>query len=181
MGILGIILIIVALLGLYGIFHITIYNKVQFLETKINHVEGIIDESLRTKYDLLARANEEIKEKLKNKKDYLKDLQELKSKKISNFDLDRKLDEYQSIIENLYNDYPELNDNENIKDILNNLKKANEQLTAGIIYYNKNTTILNVLIKKFPNNIIAKFHKIKIKPFFDGKDLTDDDIEDFKL
>ena len=52
---------------------------------------------------------------------------------------------------------------------------------AGILYYNKHTSSLNNYIRKFPNNIIAKIHHVKVKPYFDGKDMTDNDIEDFKL
>lgn len=181
MGTFGIILIITALLGLYGIIHITIYNKIQFLKTKIEHVEGIIDESLRKKFDLILRAEDTINENLSSKKEYLQDYKELKNEKISNFDLTRKLEEAENIIQNLYNDHEKLNENENIKEILKELKRINEKLTAGITYYNKQTTKLNAYIRKFPNNIIAKIHHVKIKPFFDGKNMNDEDINDFKL
>ena len=60
-------------------------------------------------------------------------------------------------------------------------KNINEKLVAGISYYNKHVTDINNYIRKFPNNIIAKIHHIKAKTFFDGKDMTDTDIEDFKL
>ena len=60
-------------------------------------------------------------------------------------------------------------------------KMINEKLTACISYYNKQMNLLNGYIRKFPNNIIAKLHNVKSKPFFDGKDMTDNDIEDFKL
>ena len=52
---------------------------------------------------------------------------------------------------------------------------------AGITYYNKNTSVFNNYLRKFPNNVISKIHKIKVKTFFDGKDMTDNDIFDFKL
>lgn len=181
MGTFGIILIIIALIGLYGIIHITIYNKIQFLKTKIDHVEGLVDESLREKFDLIIRAEDAINENLSSKKEYLQDYKSLKNEKISNFDLTRKLEEAENIIQNLYNDNEKLKDNENIKEILTELKKTNEKLTAGITYYNKHTTTLNAYIRRFPNNMIAKIHHVKIKPFFDGKNMNDEDLNDFKL
>ncbi len=181
MGVFGIILFVVALLGLWGIFHVSIYNQLQLLKTKIEHVEGMIDESLRTKYDLIIRAEDTINENLKTKKEYLKEYKDLKDKKISNFDLLRKLEEAENIISNLYHDNDELANNENISEILDELKYTNEKLMAGVAYYNKHTTTLNNYIRKFPNNLVSKIHRIKTRPFFDGKDLTDDDIEDFKL
>ena len=41
--------------------------------------------------------------------------------------------------------------------------------------------MLNTVIRKFPTNIIAKIHRFKIKPFFDGKNMQDAVIDDFKL
>ena len=41
--------------------------------------------------------------------------------------------------------------------------------------------VLNAHIRKFPNNIVAKIHQIKSKPYFDGKDMFDDNTKDFKL
>ena len=43
MGTIGIIIISLAIIGTYAIFHILIYNQIQTIKTKINHVEGIID------------------------------------------------------------------------------------------------------------------------------------------
>ena len=117
----------------------------------------------------------------KKKKDYLKEYVQLKDAKISNFDLDRKLKEAVNIIQNLKNDYPELQDNPNMEEIVMEIKNTEEKLSAAILYYNRYTNELNELIRKFPSNVVAKFHHFKIKHFFDGKDMTDDDLLDFKL
>jgi len=93
----------------------------------------------------------------------------------------RKLKEAEIIITNLFHDNKAINENENMNIVMNDFKAINEKLIAGISYYNKQTNVLNAYIRKFPNNIIAKIHKIKVKPFFDRKDMTDTDIEDFKL
>ncbi len=176
-----IVLIAIAVIGIILIAYIAIFNKLQFGNTKIEHVEGLIDEDLRTKYDIILRTEDVLKNQLKTKKDYLKEFTKLKNEKNSNFDLERKLKEAEMIITNLFNDNLELNKNENMIQIMEDFKKVNQKLTAGISYYNKQTNILNAYIRKFPNNLIAKIHKVKIKPFFDRKDMTDTDIEDFKL
>ena len=59
--------------------------------------------------------------------------------------------------------------------------KLNERLEATKSFYNKYTSLLNKLIKKFPSNILAKIHHIEVQTYFDGKDLFDDKKEDFKL
>ncbi len=181
MGTFGLILIILAFLALYAILHILIYNKMQFYLTKIDNVEGMIDEVLREKYDLLLKLDKAIKDALKDKNDYVKDLKELKKAKVSNFEMQRKLTEAESLLENIYYDHEELEKKNNFKKIFSELKKVDEKLMAGITYYNKNTSVFNNYLRKFPNNVIAKIHKIKVKTFFDGKDMTDNDIFDFKL
>ena len=66
-------------------------------------------------------------------------------------------------------------------EIVEQFTEVDEKLTAGISYYNKQLNILNAYIRKFPNNIVAKIHHVQSKPFFDGKDMTDIEINDFKL
>ena len=181
MEVLYIILIIVFIVGILGIFYVSSFNNLQYLKTKIEQSEGIIDEVLRKRYDLVIRTSDIVKNNLKEKKEYFKEYLSLKDDKISNFDMDRKLKEAANIILNLKNDYPVLQKHEGMKEIVTELKITDEKLSAAIAYYNRYTNNLNELIRKFPSNIIAKLHHFRIKPFFDGKDMNDEDLLDFKL
>lgn len=179
MNITSIILLLIIILGIIALCYVITYNNLVNYKIKIEKAEGIIDENLRKKYDLIAKMNIAIK-KVVTKKDYLKDYIDLKDKRISNYELDRKLTEAMNIILEVKNDYSELNN----KDFNNDLKEINainETLTSCKTYYNKNTTELNQIIRKFPSNIVAKIHRYKIKPFFDGKNMQDAVIDDFKL
>ena len=57
----------------------------------------------------------------------------------------------------------------------------NEALAAYKKYYNETIVLYNKLIRIFPYNLIGKILKYKEKTFFDGKDMNDDNIKDFKL
>ena len=85
----GLILIFLAIFLLIVIYYIIVYNKIQSYKTKIDHVEGIIDETLRAKYDHIIKIEDCILKNLKEKKAYLKELRDLKKEKISNFELNR--------------------------------------------------------------------------------------------
>ena len=37
------------------------------------------------------------------------------------------------------------------------------------------------MVKAFPSNLVALIFNFKSKLYFDGKDMSDDDIYDFKL
>ena len=175
----SIILLLIIIVGIIAIAYVITYNNLVNYKIKIEKAEGIIDENLRQKYDLIAKMNIAIK-KVVTKKDYLKDYIDLKDKRISNYELDRKLTEAMNIILEVKNDYIELDTKEFKKD-LQEINEINETLISCKTYYNKNTTELNQIIRKFPSNIVAKIHRYKIKPFFDGKNMQDAVIDDFKL
>ena len=48
-------------------------------------------------------------------------------------------------------------------------------------YYNESTTIYNNLVSKFPTKIVACLLRLKEKMYFDGKDMYDQNIKDFKI
>lgn len=174
-------LILVIIAGILGIIYVINYNKMQYLKTKIEQSEGIIDETLRERYDLLVRADGIIKTALNDDKDYMKEYINLKNKNLTNFEMDRSLRKAFIVLSKFKDDYKELQNNKEMKEIFISIKESNEKLTATTSYYNKNTNMLNGYIRKFPSNLIAKFNNFKIKPFFDGKDMTDEIYDDFKL
>ena len=179
MNLFEIILLLIVILGLLAIIYASIYNNLVNYKLKIDKAEGIIDESLRQKYDIIAKLNIAIK-KVVTKKDYLKEYIDLKDKRITNYELDRKLTEAYNIILEVKNDHEELNTKEFNKD-LKEIDRINETLTSCKTHFNNNTGELNKLIKRIPTNIVAKIHEYKIKPFFDGKNMQDAVIDDFKL
>jgi len=177
MTILIIIIIVSFLLMIYAI----IYNKFQVYIIKINTVENNLDESLRSKFDLLNKNFIIAKDNTKSKIDELDIFQELKDLKISSFDLDRKLTELEGNCYKLKNKYPDLNNNDHFNQGLKKLEETNEELIAYKEYYNNITTKFNKLIRLFPSNMIGKISGLKERLYYDGKDLSDEDINDFKL
>lgn len=173
-------LIIVIILCLLGIYYINSFNKLNDLKTKVMEAESIIDENLRIKYDTLIRISNSLKKNMKSDKNYFKEYEKLKDMNISNFDMDRKLNEGLTLILKMQDDLGLTND-EDINTETEKIKRLDEKLTAAKNYYNKKTSETNAIIRKFPSNIIAKIHHFKIKLFFDGKDMDDEIIDDFKM
>ncbi len=181
MEILYALLFLVIIGGALAILYIYQYNKLQHSKTKIDQAECLIDEALRSKYDLFIEVDSISKAELKEEKSFFKGLEKIKKDNISNFDLDRKLKDYDSILSQLKSDYTTLEDNKDFKKALSNNKKIDEKLQAAKSFYNKYTSELNDLIRKFPSNIVARMHGLSIKPFFDGKNMQDEIFDDFKL
>ena len=167
--------------GGLGILYVYNYNKLQHSQTKIEHAECLIDEALRNKYDLIVQYEKLIKSELDIDKNFLKDLDKLKEENISNFDLDRKLTEYINLIAKVKADNTEFSDSKETKKLTNEEKKIDEKLQAAKSYYNKYTSEMNDLIRAFPSNIVSRMHRFDLKSFFDGKNMQDEIIDDFKL
>jgi len=178
---LGMIIVMCLLIGIYT----TLYNKLQDYVIRIQEVEARIDNNLRDKYDninrcvSLVKGNDNINKNLD--KNMFEEIVRLRTKKISNFDLDRKLVEANDSFLTLKEKYPELKENEEIISISAKLEELQELLVVNKEYYNKNIAEYNKLVKLFPTNIVAKICKYEEKLFFDRKDMTDDDFNDFKL
>jgi LemA protein len=174
-------LFIIIIAGALAIYYAYQFNKLQHSKTKIDHAEMLIDESLRNRYDFLNKVDSFVKTELKNDKSFFKGLDKIKEEDISNFDLDRRLKEYIVIFEQIKTDYEELGNSKTYKDLANENKNIDERLESAKSYYNKYTSELNDAIRQFPSNIVAKMHGIEIKPFFDGKNMEDDIVNDFKF
>ena len=122
-----------------------------------------------------------IKKKIKTKKVLVDDISKLKDKKISSFEIDRKLVEALNKINFVKSQYTELETDEDVIKLTYDIEDIDESLRAFKKFYNETIVFYNRLIRKFPYNIMGKILKYKEKTFFDGKDMNDDDIKDFKL
>ena len=136
-------LIILVLICLLAIVYIFYFNRLQDIKLKIDESESIIDESLRNKYDLIVDVKELINKIAKNNKINFKDLDMLKDINISNFDLDRRLNDYMNLIDKVKNDYKSVKDNKDLLEKLNEIERIDEKITSAKTFYNKYITETN--------------------------------------
>lgn len=176
-----ILLTIIIFVGIVTMIYVIYYNNLQAYKIKINEAESIIDEHLRKKYDTLDMLIDIITDETDATDKAFNEFKNLKDVNISSFDFERKLAEINALIDKIKLDYDELDKNEVFTNYYEDLYRINEKLEATKSFYNKYTSLLNKTIKKFPSNIIAFIHHIKVQAFFDGKDMFDEDLKDFKL
>ena len=175
------IMIIIIVLSLIGICFAVLYNKFQTYIIRMNEAEANIDSTLRKRFDLLNKSINIIKTTTKIEENIMENIENLRSQKLSNFDFDRKL--YDLINEfNKYKElYPDLKQNDDFVRIDIELDESEAEIVAFRKYYNDIITNYNKLVHKFPTNIVALICHYSHKNYFDGKDMTDDDNEDFKV
>lgn len=174
---LSIIIFVCIIIALYTY----LYNKFQDVIIRINEVEATIDTNLRNKYDLLNKSISIIKGNVEIKNDIFDEIVKLRSRKISNFDLDRKLILAFNEFNSLKDKHKELNKSDELNKIEKDINEIDNKLVIFRDYYNDNITNYNRMVKSFPTKIIAIINKYEEKLFFDRKDMNDDDYNDFKL
>lgn len=180
MNIFYITIIIFIIICFLLIWLITTYNRFQAYIIRINEAENFIDTTLRKRYDLLNKSINIIKAHTKEKNDILDSIDKMKSKKLSNFELDRQL--YEAINEfNKYKENEELSNNEEFLKIDLGLFESESEIVAARKYYNDIITDYNKLTCSFPANMVAKICKYKKKTYYDGKDLDSEKQESLKI
>lgn len=177
----GIIMVICIIVGII----INYYNKLQDYVIRINEVETLLDNNLREKYDNINKCvsiiknNDSITEE--TDKNMFEEIVKLRTRKISNFDLDRKLIVANDNFIILKEKYKELKTNKEIINITKKIEELDENIIVNRDYYNKNIAEYNKLVAIFPTNMIARICKYDPKLYYDKKDMSDDDFNDFKL
>lgn len=149
---------------------VTTYNHFQDFIIRINEAEESIDAVLRKRFDLLNKSRGIIKHNT-SEDSVLDIISKLKSKKLTNFELDRQL--YDAINEfNSYKEkYPKLKTNEEYLKIDINIFESEAEVVALRKYYNDIITDYNKLVKNCPSNFVALFKNYQVKPYFDGNEV----------
>lgn len=164
-----IVLIIIIVIGLIGIFHQIILNKLNANKIKVDEANEIISDNLKKRYDYVVRTSHLIKKNLDLDIEQFKEIEALKVKKAEEEVMDVKLSEAFKIMMQLKEDYPQLEENRGFKDIIKDYEESTELLEAAKAFHDKYAEILNELLSSFPNNLIGAIHKIKKINLYDTK------------
>lgn len=175
-----VVLFVVIVIGVISICYIYLFNMFQTHIIRINEAENFIDTTLRKRFDLLNKSISTIKNVTK-KEDVLEKVVKLKSRKVSNFELDRELYDAINEFTSYKDEFPELQTNDDFLRIEISLIESESEITAARKYYNDIITDYNDMVRKVPSSIVAKLSGYEEKTYFDGKDMSDDVINDFKF
>lgn len=171
-------LLLIIIICLLLIWYISTYNHFQTYIIRINEAETNIDTTLRKRFDLLNKAASIIKVSI-NQEEVMEQITKSKSKKLSNFELDRLLYDGINELQTYKESCENLSLNNDFVKIDNALLESEAEIEAGRKYYNDIITDFNKMVKIFPSNIVAFVSKYKKKAYYDGKSLEKKDT--FKL
>lgn len=173
MNVIIVTLSIVIVVCLILILLVATYNHFQDYIIRINEADVNIDAVLRKRFDLLNKSIGIIKANINSEENILEDVVKLRSKKLTNFELDRNLYDAINEFHALKEKYPELQTNEEFMKIDINLMESESEIVGLRKYYNDIITDYNKLVKSVPSNIIAIVKGYKTKDYFDGNNVDE--------
>lgn len=174
-----IIVLIVFLIALVLLIFNIFYDKLTFINIRLNTIEEKINSTLIKRKELIKDSEKIIKEVVKTEKEIYVGFSKLNG--ITDMmELDRKLLVYTNEFYLIEDKYPELKKNEDFEKISFKITETEDLLNAYKNYYNDNANKYNKMIKQFPFIFITIIKRRKEKLFFDNKNINDSDYNDFK-
>lgn len=150
------------------VYLIIIYNKEIDLSNKCKNAESVMDTYLQQRFDLIPNLVEIIKKYTDYEDKMLQDMTLLREEYLKNKNLkiaEKIENEYEKIMLKIEK-YPDIKADELFIRLSKNLVIVENQIQAARRLYNYDVMKYNLLIKKFPNNILAKILKWNIKETF---------------
>ncbi len=172
MNVFLIILILIAIIAMLALIYFNCLNKLDEFKKRMIKAEEIIEECLDKKQKIIITINNTI-QKVTSKKDYLKEYISSSDMINSSIEKDLKLDEAIKLINEISNDFDDLNKDNDFNKAIKNLREIDETLTSAKNLFNQNALKSNTLLKNIPYNIIGKISNHKTRSYY-NTNKTDD-------
>ena len=170
-------IIVIAVLALLVvgivIWLISTYNKFVAMRNNIEEAFSTMDVYLKKRYDLIPNLVETVKGYAKHEKETLEKVMQARYSAMNSASIEQKIDNenvLQGALKSLFavsENYPQLQANENFRDLQNSLQRLEEEIANSRKYYNGTVNLYNTKRETFPHNLIAKWFKFTKKPLYE--------------
>jgi len=166
LAVVGFVILIVALFA-------GTYNKLVNGKEKVKNQWSQIDVQLRRRFDLIPNLVETVKGYAAHEKETLENVTMWRSRVSSAQTTEEAIDANAGLGGALgrllvtMEKYPELKANQNFLKLQDELKQIEDKIAYARQFYNDAVQKYNVLVKRFPSNIVASMFKFKEEKFFE--------------
>ncbi len=185
MKIFYLITIVILVFSLLGTYFVVIFNSLKEKQIKKKQVESEIDDTLRTKYDILTRIKILFDKGLKGKEasslDTLTKMDKIIEEDMTSFEFYRTLIDFENKILKLKENSKKMSNEKEYEFEIEKIEDINVKLSGEIKYYNDVVASYMKIYSRFPGNIVSKITRLKEERYFDNRDLYDDIEKDFKI
>lgn len=176
-----VILTILIIASFLTFIYLKFYNTILYSKIRVIEAEDLIVSELNTRYEIIQNIKKTIEKNTKMDLTIFNDLEKVKTTNISSYEIDRQISKAITTIYIIKNDYPKLDEKKDFKETIRKLKESDTKIQAAKDFYNNNNNKLISMIKSFPTNILAFIHKIKIKPYYDVKEVFNEKDDGIKI
>ena len=169
---LTILIIVLVLLFIYIVF---LYNKIVHAKNMNKEAFSNVDVALKQRYDLIPNLVETVKGYATYEGDILEKVAKLRGNNANPNQRSGMETDFTNDIKSILvvmEQYPNLKASEGFIKFQDNLVKVEETIENARRYYNGTTRNYNIIIQKFPNNIIANILGCKDAEYFEVELVT---------
>lgn len=142
-----------------------------------------VDVALKKRYDLIPNLEAVVKAYAGYESETLTQITEIREKLKENLSVGQRQkveDRLSGVIKDVFvsvENYPDLKSNQNFLEFQKGLTKVEEDIENARKYYNGATRNYNIIVQKFPTNILAKLFGFKQSDYFEVDLLTRENVQ----
>jgi LemA protein len=166
-------IVILALIFLFFIWMIGLYNRLVRLRNNRENAFADIDVQLRMRHDLIPQLVESVRGYMKHESTVLADVTNARANAMKATTINDKIQAEQQLstalrgLQVAVEAYPDLKASTNFMQLQEEIADVENKLAAARRYFNSSTKELNVAVEVFPSNIVASMFGFKKEMMFD--------------
>jgi LemA protein len=175
--------ILLAIAGVILIAAITIYNRFILYSQRIKNAFSQIDVQLARRAELIPKLIASVKGYVKHESSLLKDIAKVRSEGMKASSIGEKASadiKMHSMLSNLFvavEAYPQLKANENFLSLQEAITGTEDKIAYSRQFYNDTVMEFNIMVERFPSNILASAFKFAKNEFFEAKEKQKKDVK----
>lgn len=159
------------------------YNSLVRYRKRVQNAWAQIDVQLKRRSDLIPNLVNSVKGYMKFERDTLEKIMEARAKAVSGANVEDRMKaegEISGLLGRLFalvENYPELKANQNVSNLMEELRNTEDKIAYSRQFYNDITMRYNTKLEVFPSNLIARMFGFKPYPFFEAPEADRERVE----
>lgn len=181
------IIIIIAVIVLFLLYGVSIYNRLVKLRNLVQEAWSSIDVMLKKRHDLIPNLVETVKGYASHERETLDSVTRARNQAVGANSVEGKEAAEKNLNQAMMNlfavaeQYPDLKANANFQQLQSELTSIENDIEKSRRYYNGTVRENNTLVESFPSNIIANMYKFEKSPFFELENIAEREVPSVKF
>jgi LemA protein len=181
------IIIIIAVIVLFLLYGVSIYNRLVKLRNLVQEAWSSIDVMLKKRHDLIPNLVETVKGYASHERETLDSVTRARNQAVGANSVEGKEAAEKNLNQAMMNlfavaeQYPDLKANANFQQLQSELTSIENDIEKSRRYYNGTVRENNTLVESFPSNIIANMYKFEKSPFFELDNIAEREVPSVKF